>query len=104
MMLTAGESTRRMAIVSFPERPKSAAIGASRIEILSSRLRLWIGTFLNRIGVPGAVRDASIQDELTGALIEVSTGPLFTKVTINGRDYYFDRLTGRYDGSGSGCS
>jgi hypothetical protein len=93
-----------MSVVSFPERPKSATVGASQVRILLSRLRLRIGAALNRIGLPGAVQSVVIDDKLTGSLIEIKTGPLFTKMSVNGRDYYFDRLTGRYDGSGFGCS
>lgn len=93
-----------MAIVKFPERSRPASIGASKIQILTSRFGERVGAMLNKLGFPGAIRNAVIRDELTDYVVEVSTGPLFTKISVNGRDYYFDRLTGRYDGSGCGCS
>jgi hypothetical protein len=93
-----------MAVVSFQRPPRTATVGASRYQITRFRVREWLGAILNKLSVPGAIRSAVIRDELTGSIVEVSTGPLFTKLSVNGRDYYFERCTGRYDGSGSGCS
>jgi hypothetical protein len=43
-------------------------------------------------------------DGVTGQKVAVSVGDLFVRLSIDGRDYYFDRLTGRFDGTGLGCS
>jgi hypothetical protein len=53
--------------------------------------------------MPGTVRNGVINDELTGAHIEIRAGACFTRITVNGRDYYFRRFSGQYDGSGMGC-
>ena len=46
---------------------------------------------------------ASYDDIVTGGVIEVKVGSLFTRLSVNGRDYYFDRITGRFAGTGQGC-
>lgn len=84
--------------------PRSTTNGANTRQILWSRLSVLVGRFLKRIGVPGAVRDSDIEDSAIGYRIQVRTGPLFTRININGRDYFFCRYTGRFDGTGSGCA
>ena len=77
-----------------------ATAGASRWDIVRSRLREGLGLALRRVGVPGAIRPMQYDDPVTGDLLEVAVGPFYTRVTLNGRDYYFDRITGRFDGTG----
>jgi hypothetical protein len=64
---------------------------------------MWFYEILNRAGLPGAVQDVEINDELTGQQVSVRVRALFTRISVNGRDYYFRRLSGRYDGTGSSC-
>ena len=66
-------------------------------------MKLCFHRLLNSLGVPGAVKDITINDELTGQVIEVRVGVLFVCLSVNGRDYYFHRLTGKFDGTGYGC-
>lgn len=84
-------------------RPAATTHGATRVDIWRSRVRSAVGRALNRAGVPGALVATTIEDELTGQRLDISVDPLFTRVSVNGRDYYFDRVTGRFDGTGSGC-
>jgi hypothetical protein len=80
---------------------QSAHGGATWLQVLSGRLTRWLGRALNRLGLPGAVRSMTLTDKLAGQHIAVSVGDLFVCVSVNGRDYYFDRITGRFDGTGS---
>lgn len=88
------------ALVQFP-RP--AEMGATRAERLWSRLTDSIGRALCLLRLPGAITDQDIADEVTGQCIQVRVGTRFTRLNINGRDYYFCRYTGRLDGTGMGC-
>ena len=63
-------------------------------------LRLWAGKLLNAIGVPGVVQPGTYQAGIGQASVRVTLGPLFTVVTVNGVDVYFDRFTGAVDGVG----
>ena len=81
----------------------SVQTGASWWAIRKVRLREWAGRFLNRLGFAGAVQETEVEDQLTGQHVRVRVGDLFTVISVNGRDYYFHRLSGKYDGSGMGC-
>jgi hypothetical protein len=77
---------------------------ASRITILRGRVREAFCRLLNRWGVPGAIKPMDFQDAVTKQHISVQYGLFFMVLTIDGRDYYFDRITGRFDGTGlSAC-
>ena len=77
--------------------------GVSRLRIWLGRVKAWAGNLANRLGLPGTIRPLRYLDPLTGCLIEVRVGNLFTVISVDGRDYYFRRFSGRFDGTGSGC-
>jgi hypothetical protein len=66
-------------------------------------LREALGAALKWLRLPGAISEANIQDPVTGDRVEIRIGNLYTRLSLNGRDYYFDRVSGRYDGTGMGC-
>jgi hypothetical protein len=91
-------------LVAFTERPHPATVGKRRLfQRVWDTLRIWLGNALNRAGVPGMVKETIIPDEVTGAIVRIKTNPLYTVVSIDGRDYYFHRFTGRFGGTGMGC-
>jgi hypothetical protein len=93
-----------LSVVSKGEQKGHApTIGATRRDIIKTRLREWLGAALNRRRVAGFVQPISYQDLVTGDLIEIRVSALFTVLSVSGRDYYFRRLTGRFDGTGMGC-
>lgn len=94
-----------MSILKMPQplHAEPAKTGAGLWTIWKWRARILFDRILNRLGFPGTIQNAAIDDLVTGQKIRVSVGVLFTKISVDGRDYYFDRLSGRYDGSGSGC-
>ena len=55
---------------------------------------------MNFLGFPGFVKSLKHYDRLTNTNIEVRLGGFFTVIAVNGKDYYFRRITGKYDGSG----
>lgn len=93
-----------MKIIPFRPHGSPALTGASPWQILAGRARAWFGGLANRLGVPGFVRPLEFYDEVTGQGIAIAPGPLFTRITLNGRDYYFRRFSGRFDGTGFGCA
>lgn len=68
---------------------------------LPLRFRSALGALLNALGVPGFVARSEYKARVREAIIRVTLGPLFTVVSVNGLDIYFDRLTGTIDGVGS---
>jgi hypothetical protein len=93
----------RQPVVRFPSEriQKPAAGGATRFQIWRGRLREWIGRTLNSAGVPGAIRNVNLKDELSGQNITITVDALYVRLTLNERDYYFNRVTGKFDGTGS---
>jgi hypothetical protein len=61
----------------------------------------WLGRTLNALGAPGSVRSGNFESQQFGARVRVQCGELYTVLSVNGTDVYFDRLGGRIDGVGS---
>ncbi len=99
----ANVSQIRANIVDFPSHRVSHAVreGATTLDIARSRVRAGIGRVLNKFGVPAAIQPMEVTDEITKQHVAVAIDDLFVRVSVDGRDYYFDRLTGRFDGTGS---
>lgn len=58
----------------------------------------YVGKVLNLAGLPGFVRECEYRGDATSASIRVRRTDLYTVVTANGLDIYFNRLTGTIDG------
>lgn len=73
---------------------------------VASKTRRSIGRLANRAGVPGAVTSVDLIDGADGPRFAIKVGNWYTVVSVGNRDYYFNRLTGRFDGTGStiGCA
>ena len=83
---------------------KPATFGATKLQIILGRLKYKTGLALNFIGVSGFVKPTKIYDRLTNTNLEVVLGGYFTIIKVNGKDFYFSRFSGEYDGSGMGVS
>ncbi len=52
--------------------------------------------------VPGLIRPFSYRDAETGeAILTLRTSPRYTVLTVSRREFYFDRVTGKLDGTGA---
>ncbi len=96
-------SASEMVVIKYPKPSQPAHFGASRRIIFQTRVRIMFNRLLNAIRLPGAIRDLDHIDPVSGQEVQIKVGVLFTRISINGRDYYFRRLSGRFDGTGSGC-
>jgi hypothetical protein len=63
-------------------------------------MRKLIGTLINWLGWPGFVQETNYRAKGADVAVRVRTSRLYTTVTVNGVDVYFDRITGRIDGTG----
>ena len=79
---------------------RPTAQGATLIEIYIERFKQLLGKILNYFQIPGFVRPTKIYDNLTKARLEVKLSGFFTIISVDGKDYYFRRLSGKFDGSG----
>src|SRR5205809_882070 len=90
-----------MKILHFPQRPVAAPIGATRADVWRGRVREWLGRLAQRLNIPGAIQSVDVLDDATGYRISVTVGPSLTRLSIGERDFYFNRFSGRFDGTGS---
>ncbi len=84
--------------------PHPAVEGATWWQIWECRARMLLGLIVNRLGLGGLVQPITMDDPVTGQHVEIRVNSLFTEISVDGRDYYFRRFTGKYDGAGMGCS
>ncbi len=63
-------------------------------------LRKIIGWGLERAKTPALVKEFEFVDPLTDETVYLSTGETYTTLSVGGRQFYFDRLTGSLDGAG----
>lgn len=81
--------------------PPTMSSGINRLfDHVALMITDFIADTLNLLRAPGFVRPIDIQDELTGAHLKVQITTLYTIITVDGNDFYFERITGKYDGSG----
>ncbi len=92
-------------IVPFPDhRPTHApTTDATRRDRAGLLIQERLGALLNRWDVPGTVKPMIFDDPVTGDRIEIKVTPLRTVLSVNGREYTFDRLSGQFSGTGMGC-
>jgi hypothetical protein len=100
-----GAMSNPRSIVRFPTERTGhpARYRATVFDIAKARLREWVGRLANWLRIPGAIQPTEIHDKATGQNITVAVGALFVRLTVNQRDFYFDRVSGRFDGTGSGA-
>jgi hypothetical protein len=84
--------------------PHPTTTGGSFLSKWKSKLKLTLGRAAQRIGLPGCVARKVLDDPVTGQHMEIRVDLLFTVISVDGRDYYFRRWSGQYDGAGMGCS
>ena len=78
----------------------------SKINIFFFRIKYniksAIGNLLNRIKFPAFIQKTEIEDPVLNMNIKIKPCSRSTIISIDNRDFYFDRLTGKF--TGTGCS
>ena len=92
-------------VVELPRRPTehSTVDGATFYDICLDRIRMALGRLASWLGIPGFIRDTVIDDPVTGQQIEIRVSLLSVRLSVDGRDYYFGRFSGKLEGAGMGC-
>ncbi|OJW21238.1 MAG: hypothetical protein BGO49_24825 [Planctomycetales bacterium 71-10] len=73
--------------------------GASWLSIRLLLLRARFGRTLNRLRIPCFIRTCEVKT-LNGGKLTVRANDLFLVISVEGCEYYFDRLTGKPAGMG----
>lgn len=70
-----------------------------RINVRAS-LRAIVGWFAEVIGAPAIIREFEYVDPITNEAVYLSTGTRYSVLHVGDKRYFFERLTGRFDGTG----
>lgn len=60
-----------------------------------------LGKLLQKLGAPGFVRPIDYSDPVTGQRIKIRTSPLYTILSVDAKEFFFLRETGKFDGTGA---
>ena len=63
-------------------------------------MRGFLGRLLQRLAVPGFVRETEYHASIAEVSVQVRTGARSTVVTVNGVEVYFERASGAIEGVG----
>jgi hypothetical protein len=59
-----------------------------------------LGRILQWVHMPGLIKPFTYRNDL-GSVISVRTSPRYTILTVEGKEYFFIRETGKFDGIGA---
>ena len=82
--------------------PTFAEAHAERFSFhLSTKLRMWWGTVLEKIHAPAKIREFEYIDPVTNQTVYLATGARYSVLHVGGKQLFFSRTTGKFDGTGS---
>lgn|ERR1700690_570700 len=85
---------------SYPETTTTAARRRVR-----DRVQDWcrqnIGRVLETLHAPAKIREFENVDPITNEIVYLSTGARYSVLHVGSKRFFFDRLTGRFDGTGT---
>lgn len=58
------------------------------------------GLILERIHAPAKIREFEYVDPLTNEIVYISTGARYSVLHVGAKRFFFDRVTGQFDGTG----
>lgn len=80
--------------------PRPVEVGATRFQLLREWVWESVRSAVHWLGLPGAIHECKIRDAVTGQHIRITVTRFGTELWIDGREYHFDRLTGKLRGTG----
>jgi hypothetical protein len=88
-------------IIPFPvdRVARPGPVAAMHLEARRGHLRQRLELF--RAHRAGAIQEVDLDDSPTGQRLSVWVGEHYVRLCVDGQDYYFDRVTGQFDGIGA---
>jgi hypothetical protein len=71
----------------------------SYASVVRSRIHSALGALLERVHAPARIREFEYVDQSTNQTIYLSTGARYSVLHVGDKRFFFDRLTGRFDGT-----
>ena len=82
--------------------PQDSSYGAKRY--IKDVVAQIPGQLCSLLHLPGFIQAMDYADMVTGDRIIIHIGRRYTVITINSRDYWFRRISGKFDGTGYSIS
>src|SRR5262245_19159858 len=86
------------------KRPQEPLFRTSKVEKLRLRVFGWcraaLGWMLETLHAPAKIKEFEYVDPITNETVYLSTGTQYSVLHIGERLFFFNRLTGRFDGAG----
>lgn len=83
----------------------TALLTPTRLQLARFRLRDWfvekIGWLMESLHVPAKIREFEYVDQASNEAVYLSTGTRYSVLHVGSKRFFFDRLTGRFDGTGT---
>ena len=83
-----------------PESP----FAGSRFSLLRLQLKRWwrekSGWVLEKLHSPAKIKEFEYVDPITNEAVYLSTGTRYSVLHVGDKQFFFDRVTGRFDGTG----
>jgi hypothetical protein len=90
--------------VSMTPHPENTLIVPGRVQ-LRQRIQDWvrqkIGRVLEALHAPAKIKEFECVDPITNEIVYLSTGARYSVLHVGSKRFFFDRLTGRFDGTGT---
>ncbi len=67
---------------------------------IGPRIRQIHGVLLERLHAPAKIREFEYVDPSTNEIVYISTGARYSVLHVGAKRFFFDRVTGRFDGTG----
>jgi hypothetical protein len=64
-------------------------------------LRVWLGRALEALGAPARIKEFEYVDQGTNQTVYLSTGTRYSVLHVGDKQFFFERASGRFDGTGA---
>lgn len=64
-------------------------------------MRRILGHLIHNLRIPGLIKPFQYRDPNDGSIISIRTSPRYTILTVGGKELFFIRETGKFDGTGA---
>jgi hypothetical protein len=84
------------------ENMTNSAVSVESVSLwtrIRSKTRHLAGVLLEKFHVPARIKEFEYVDPITNEIIYLSTGARYSVLHVGGTQYFFERLTGRFDGT-----
>jgi len=80
----------------------NSAVSTNEVSLwirIRSKVRYVAGLLLEKSHSPARIKEFEYIDPITNEIVYLSTGARYSVLHVGGKQFYFERVTGRFDGT-----